>query len=37
MDAKKHEWERRGGTWMKRRFALGSYDTLVVLFGGNGF
>jgi predicted nucleotidyltransferase len=37
MDAKEHEWERRGGSRMKRRFALRRYDTLVVLFGGNGF
>jgi hypothetical protein len=42
MDAKEHEWERRGvsmdrGSRMKRRFALRRYDTLVVLFGGNCF
>jgi hypothetical protein len=44
MDAKEHEWERSGGTYivdrrsqMKRRPALRRYDTLVVLFGGNSF
>ena len=44
MDAKEHEWERRERSWivdrgsrMKRRFVLGRYDTLVVLFGGSSF
>jgi hypothetical protein len=37
MDAKEHEWERRVGSRMKKRFALGRCDTLVVHFGGSGF